>query len=116
MEPENVDLDQLKRVIGHVVTNDVDIIYLPVFINNNHWLLAVVHLAELLIDVFDYLDGNNDDVTSVLLRRFSELYGHRDLWRANNNYKVSSIQHQNDNYNCAYAMKLFPGKMIGKEK
>jgi Ulp1 family protease len=60
--------------------NDVDVIYMPVFINNNHWLLAVIHLPEHLIEVFDSLDGKNPDVTNVLLRRFSELYGHEDMW------------------------------------
>ena len=98
MKPENADLNQLKRVIGNTVMNDVDVIYMPVFINNNHWLLAVIHLPEHLIEVFDSLDGKNPD----LLRRFSELYGHEDMWKANNYYHDLKIQRQNDNYNCAF--------------
>jgi hypothetical protein len=72
MMPNDANLDQLKRVMSAVVHDEVDVLFLPIFIHGNHWILAVIHFTVRLIEVYDSLDGNNADVVTVLLRRISD--------------------------------------------
>jgi Ulp1 family protease len=102
MQPENADACQLQRILSKKVKDDLSILFLPVNINNNHWMLAVINFMLHDIDLYDSLDGENDDVSRVLMKWFPALYGNPPYWKVWNHYNDNTIQRQQDLHNCAF--------------
>jgi Ulp1 family protease len=101
MVHSDANSNQLKKVMSGV-HDDMEKLFLPIFIHGNHWILGVIHFTVRLVEIYDSLDGNNEDVASVIVNRMSDLYGKRKFWTFQINYRNSTIQRQNDNHNCAF--------------
>ena len=73
-------------------------------------MLAVINFMLHDIDLYDSLDGENDDVSRVLMKWFPALYGNPPYWKVWNHYNDNTIQRQQDLHNCAffYVLVCFP--------
>jgi hypothetical protein len=104
--------DQMRREL-------CDHIYFPINVNNNHWILVVVHWREEAVDIYDSMDLQNKKISDILMSRVNEMVklDSGKSWNINNHYHDAKVQRQVDSHSCAfftcwYAYELASGGSI----
>ncbi len=60
-----------------------DIMYMPININNNHWILSVVNKRKRTIDVYDSLNHKNTREIRLVCKKLDMVLNNTDPWVAN---------------------------------
>lgn len=78
-------------------------LYIPMMVNNNHYMLVVILFDELSIEVYDSLDFNHENEVAKILS-FLKVIFDRDLpwFVSKNSNNHLNIPRQSDGYSCAF--------------
>ena len=82
----------------------IDDTYLPMNVNDNHWILVVVHWSRYLFEIYDSLDHKNVDISATFLTlvRKVQKESNTSHWQVLNHYHDHTVQRQMDGYSCGY--------------
>ncbi|MFY7882084.1 MAG: Ulp1 family isopeptidase, partial [Fimbriimonas sp.] len=91
---------KLREVLKH---RRVESVYLPLNVNDNHWILVVINWPGYRVDVYDSLDSKNEIVCGTFISLLRKCQKESDVnkWQAHNHYQ-ENIQRQFDSYSCGY--------------
>ena len=117
MSLEHRDDEQVTRILGTLVTSEVDKAFIPVFVNKNHWFLCLISIKEQCLHVYDSLDSTYALFEQRMLQYLCQVLNPNIKWSINNHQGDRLVQCQNDNYSCAfftcwYAYQLASGSPI----
>jgi Ulp1 family protease len=101
MQDEYFEDDKLKRQILAKWPESIDALFLPINIDDNHWVLAVVNKRVKTIDVYDSLRYKNGKEIKLLINNLDMVLDNNSVWKVNNGYNVN-IQRQLDSHSCAF--------------
>jgi len=109
--------EQVTRILGTLVTSEVDKAFIPVFVNKNHWFLCLISIKEQCLHVYDSLDSTYALFEQRMLQYLCQVLNPNIKWSINNHQGDRLVQRQNDNYSCAfftcwYAYQLASGSPI----
>jgi hypothetical protein len=95
-------------------------LYLPFSVNDNHWILVVIHWSRYLVEIYDPLDSKNGDISAKIIKVVRKVKKEKgnSRWSVNNHYHDSTVQRQMDAHSCAfftcwYAYQLIKHGVIG---
>lgn len=95
-------------------------LYLPFSVNDNHWILVVIHWSRYLVEIYDPLDSKNGDISAKIIKVVRKVNKEKgdSRWSVNNHYHDSTVQRQMDAHSCAfftcwYAYQLIKHGVIG---
>jgi len=95
-------------------------LYLPYSVNDNHWILVVIHWSRYLVEIYDPLDSKNGDISAKIIKVVRKVNKEKgdSRWSVNNHYHDSTVQRQMDAHSCAfftcwYAYQLIKYGVIG---
>jgi len=82
----------------------IDDTYLPMNVNDNHWILVVVHWSRYLFEIYDSLDHKNVDISATFLTLVRKVQKESKIshWQVLNHYHDHTVQRQMDGYSCGY--------------
>ena len=101
MQDEYFEDDKLKRQILAKWPESIDALFLPINIDDNHWILAVVNKRVKTIDVYDSLRYKNGKIIKLLFNNLDMVLDNNSVWKVNNGYNIN-IQRQLDSHSCAF--------------
>ena len=110
--------DKLREIIKRQWPESIDVMYFPLNINDNHWILAVANKKKRVMDVYDSLKFKNGKETKLLYTKLSMVFSNGEPWKVNDNSKEWNIHRQQDHHSCAfftcwYAYELATGGSMG---
>ncbi len=111
----NDDDEKLNRVLQNMWPESTDTIFLPLNLNRNHWILAVIDRRKKNIDLYDSIGSKNHQVIKLLCKKLDMVLNNKDRWHVNDH--VKDIQQQTDSHSCAlftcwYAYQLATGGSV----
>jgi hypothetical protein len=82
----------------------IEDIYLPINVNENHWILVAVYWSRYLLEIYDSLDHKNVDISATFLTlvRKVQKESNTSHWQVLNHYHDCTVQRQMDGYSCGY--------------
>jgi Ulp1 family protease len=95
------DDNQLRKIILKMWPDSQNTMFLPMNINSNHWILAVVNRRNKSVDVYDSLKLKNTKQIKLLCKKLDMVFNNNDTWVINNHCK-DNIQRQSDSHSCAF--------------
>jgi len=110
--------DQLREIMKRRWPDSIDVMYFPININDNHWILVVANKKKRVMDVYDSLKFKNGKETKLLSTKLSMVFSNGAPWKVNDNSKEWNIHRQQDHHSCAfftcwYAYELATGGSVG---
>jgi Ulp1 family protease len=108
--------EELRRVIQKVWPVSLDIMFMPINVNESHWILAVVNKFTKIVDVYDSMKYKNTKEIKLLCKKLDVGFDNNNAWTINDHCK-DNIQRQHDFHSCAfftcwYAYQLALGKSV----
>ncbi len=101
MEDKFFEDDKLKRQLLAKWPESIDALFLPINIDDIHWILAVVNKRVKTIDVYDSLRYKNGKEIKLLIKKLDMVLDNNSVWKVNNGYN-ENIQRQLDSHSCAF--------------
>jgi hypothetical protein len=101
----NYTVNKLHKLLKFCFSESI---YLPLNLNDKHWILVVIHWSRYLVEIYDSWYHKNIDVCATfltLLRRVQKDVNN-SCWQAHNHYRDNTVYRQINSYSFAF---LFAG-------